>query len=112
MSLAIAADPVPLTVDPYGVVRVSGSRVTLDTIVVAHQQGETPESIADQYPTVAISDIYAVIGFYLRHRREVDAYLEEQRKRAAAIRAGHESRLPPEGIRERLLERRGSSQEP
>lgn len=42
MSLEIRAEPVPLKVDPYGVVRVGGTRVTLDTIVYAFRQGTPP----------------------------------------------------------------------
>ena len=52
MSLTIDAEPVPLQADADGVVRVGGTRVTLDTIVVAFQQGATAEEIAEQYPAV------------------------------------------------------------
>ena len=86
MSLAINTDPVPLQTDRDGVVRVGQTRVTLDTLVVAFQQGATPEEIAQQYPTLALSDVYAVIGFYLRRRPQVEAYLEEGKRQAEAVR--------------------------
>jgi uncharacterized protein (DUF433 family) len=109
MSLTIDAEPMPLQTDADGVVRVGGTRVTLDTIVIAFQQGATAEEIAQQYPTVALSDIYAVIGYYLRHRREVEAYLEEGNQQAEALRRELEANYDRQGIRERLLARRSSA---
>ena len=74
MSLVIPAERVPLEEGIDHIIRVGGTRVTLDTIVTAYQQGESPETIADQYPSVSLPDIFAVIGFYLRHRQEVETY--------------------------------------
>ena len=106
MALVIDTDPIPLKADRDGVVRVAGTRVTLDTIATAFQQGATAEEIAQQFPTVALPDVYAVISFYLRHRAEVEAYFEEGRQQAEVIRRKHESRLDRQGIRDRLLARR------
>jgi uncharacterized protein (DUF433 family) len=106
MSITLQSEPVPLSSDESGVIRVSGTRVTLDTIIAAHQQGETPEVIADQYPTVALVDIYAAITFYLRHREEIEAYLDQRRRQGEAVRRKHESRFSQEGLREELLARR------
>lgn len=111
MSLVIASDPVPLAKDRHGVVRVAGTRVTLETIVAAYQQGGTPETIAQQYPAVSLADVYAVIAYYLRRKAEVNAYVEEQRRRGDAVRAEHESRFPQAGLRDKLLARRESQDE-
>ena len=48
MSIAVAAEPVPLITDADGVVRVGGTRVTLDALVAAFRQGATAETNADQ----------------------------------------------------------------
>jgi len=108
MSLTIDAEPVPLQSDPDGVVRVGGTRVTLDTIVVAFQQGATAEEIAQQYPTVMLSDIYAAIAYYLRHHDEVEAYLAEGKKHGDALEHEHETKANRnrQAIRDRLLARR------
>ena len=106
MSLVIDTDPTPLRTNRDGVVRVGGTRVTLDTIVTSCQQGATAEEIAQQFPTLTLPDIYGVITFYLRHRDQVEAYLAEGRQEAEAIREKHQSRLDPQGIRDRLLARR------
>lgn len=103
---AIVADPPPLTLTPEGVIRVGGTRVPLDTVVAAFLQGSSAETIHDQYPSLELADIYHVIAHYLRHRAEVDAYLDRRRAEAAEIRRENERRFPPEGVRARLLARR------
>ena len=109
MALVITTTPVPLETNSYGVVHVSGSRVTLDTIVAAFWQGATAEEIVQQYPPLDLADVYAIIGWYLRHRDEVASYLREREEQAAAIRREVERRFPPHGIRERLLARRDAA---
>ena len=97
---------VPIHTDADGVVRVAGTRVTLDTIVGAFNAGATAEEVAQQYPTVPLVDVYSVITYYLRHKPEVDAYLEDREALAERVRADVERRFPSAGIRERLLARR------
>ena len=106
MSLPFAIEPPPLTTDADGVVRVGGTRVTLETLVEAFHEGLTAEEIAQQYPTLALADIYAVIGYYLRRRSDVESYLEESRRQATEVRKRNQTRTDPRGIRERLLARR------
>lgn len=106
MSLVVMAEPVPLRADSDGVVRVAGTRVTLDTVVAAYEGGATAETIADQYPSLSLPDIYTVIGYYLRHREEVEAYLQAARQQAEAVRRENEARFNPIGVRDRLLARR------
>jgi uncharacterized protein (DUF433 family) len=108
MTLAVAPEPVPLETDADGVVRVGRSRVTLDTLMAAFQIGDSPEEIHEQYPTVDLADIYAVLTYYLRHTREVDAYLAARDQASATVRAANEDRFAPEGIRARLLARRSN----
>jgi uncharacterized protein (DUF433 family) len=106
MELNLEAPPLPLAADAFGVVRVGGTRIPLDTVITAFKQGSTPEQIVDDFDTLHLADVYAVIGYYLRHQSEVEAYLEEQRRSAEEIRRENERRFPPHGIRERLLARR------
>jgi uncharacterized protein (DUF433 family) len=108
MSLVVVADPVPFATDADGVVRVGGTRVTLDTLVAAFRHGASPESIADQYPALLLADVYTALGYYLRHQEEVDAYLQRRRQQAAQVRDQNEARFNPVGVRDRLLARRKS----
>lgn len=104
-NLVIAAEPIPLAADADGVVRVSGTRVTLDTIVAAFQEGATAEEIVYQYPSLRLADVYAVIAYYLQRRPEVDAYVSQRLEQANEAREQNEARFDPHGIRERLLAR-------
>jgi uncharacterized protein (DUF433 family) len=105
MNATIHADPVPLQSDDDGVIRVSGTRLTLDTVITAYQQSERPEAISEDF-SLPLEDVHAVIAYYLRHRDEIDGYLERRRREAEELRQKVEERFPPEGIRERLLARR------
>lgn len=107
MTLVITAEPIPLTLDRDGTLRVGGTRVTLDTVVAAFKKGATAEEIVYQYPTLDLADVYIVIGYYLRETPEVDAYLEQQAAEAKEIRRQMETLYDPSGIRDRLLARRG-----
>ena len=70
---------IPLFTDQDGVIRYS--RVTLDTIVAAFNEGATAEEIAQQYP---LADVYSVIGYYLRH--QVAAYLTQRQRQSEQVR--------------------------
>jgi uncharacterized protein (DUF433 family) len=106
MSLAVEPEPVPLVTDADGVVRVGTTRVTLDTVVAAFREGATAEEISQQYPTLRLADVYAVIAYYLRHRSSVDAYLDDRSQLNEEVRRENEERTDPSGIRDRLLGRR------
>ena len=56
---------------------MTGSRVSLDSIVYAFLDGQAAESIAQSFPTLSLEQVYGAIAFYLGHRSEVDAYLEQ-----------------------------------
>jgi uncharacterized protein (DUF433 family) len=110
MATVELTEVIPLSTDNDGVIRVGNTRVTLDTIVAAFKEGATAEEIAYQYPTVSLADIYSVIGYYLRQKTEVDAYLKRREKFAAEVRRENEARFDATGIRERLLARRNSGE--
>jgi uncharacterized protein (DUF433 family) len=106
MNATNVLERVPIEADPQGAVRVAGTRVTLETIVDAFHAGATPEDIAQQYPSVPLVDVYSVIAYYLRHKSEVDAYVEQRTATYARLREEVERQFPSAGIRERLLARR------
>ena len=97
---------IPIETDADGVIRVAGTRVTLDTLVAAFNEGATAEEIVQQYPSLELGDVYAVIGYYLHNRAEVEQYLERRREEASRVRRENEARFDPKGIRDRLLARR------
>lgn len=108
MTLTIATETIPLVPDVDGVIRVGTTRVTLDTVIWAFLDGATAEEIAHQYPSLDLADVYSVIGYYLRRRAEIDAYLHRRQELAEQVRRQNEARFDPSGIRDRLLARRAS----
>lgn len=109
MTLVIAPEVAPIKTDSQGVVRVANTRVTLDTVVAAFHEGCTSEEIAEQYPPLALSDIYLVIGYYLRHQDEVQNYLTGRQQQAAMVQEEAEARFNPIGLRTRLLARKNQA---
>ena len=110
MTLAILAEPAPLTINPDGVVKVGGTRVTLDTIIFVFKQGATAEEIVYRYPSLKLGDVYASIAFYLNHKEDVEAYLKQRQQQAQEIRQMNEARFDPQGLRDRLLARKVEQQ--
>lgn len=105
MTVTIATEPSPLRVDEAGTIRIGATRVTLDTLAAAFGAGATPEQIAQDYSPLDLADIYAAIGYYLRHQRELDEYLATRQGAAGGSR-GRNEHLYARGVRERLLARR------
>lgn len=103
--MVLTSEPLPLAADASGVVRVANTRVTLDTVVAAFRDGLTSEEIAEQYPSLRLGEVYAVIGYYLCHQADVDAYLAARERRANEVRQENEKRFNPVGVRSRLLAR-------
>ncbi len=103
MDLVGVVESIPLKTDAHGVVRIGGTRVTLDTLVYEFEQGSTAEEIAYQFDVLNLSDVYAVIAYYLRHQNEVKAYLQEQDRQATEIREKIEQRSPSKDLRARLI---------
>ena len=107
MALTIQAEVPPLREDASGAVRVGTSRVLLDLVIRAFQDGATAETIVLQYPTLALADVYAVIAYYLRHRGEVEEYLARLEQQADQVRERiAEQQGDLSDIRARLLARR------
>lgn len=91
--------------DVSGVLRIGQTGVTLETVLWAFLQGSTPEDIVDQFPTLALADVYDVIAYYLRHRDELDQYLDSREKhyQEAATELLHE--IPETRVQTRLRTR-------
>ena len=106
MSIEIKTQPAPLKVDADGVVRVGGTRVTLDSVITAFSSGATAEQIVHQFPTLELADVYAAIAYYLRSPEEVERYLEMRHEQAGETRADNEAKFDPQGLRDRLMARR------
>lgn len=107
MALTIRTEPVPLRTDEHGVVRVGNSQVLLDVVIREFNNGADPEGIVHGYSTLELADVYAVISYYLRRRKEVDEYLSARREEAARLRQEIEAKQPGRAdLRTKLLARK------
>ena len=86
---------VPVHTDEHGIIRVSGTRVTLDTVIARHHQGDTPEAIHAGFDVLPLNDVYAVIAYYLANRDALDAYLQHNREAAERTRQQIEAAYTP-----------------
>lgn len=108
MAISLQIEAPPLHQDASGALRVGDSRVLLELVIRAFQDGATPETIVQRYPTAGLPDVYAVIAYYLRHPEDIDIYLAEREQRAQEIRQHvehHQGDLAD--LRSRLSARRG-----
>lgn len=68
-----------------GAYRITGTRVSLDSVVYAFLSGISPESIVDSFPVLTLEQVYGAITYYLAHQAEVDAYLRQGEVDFAAL---------------------------
>ena len=110
MLLPLQAEKAPIRLNDDGVALVGNTRVTLETVIAAYHRGATAEEIVVQYPALTLSDTYLVLGYYLQHQDEVDAYIVKQQAQSEQVRQTIEARSSLAGIRDRLLARRQESE--
>jgi uncharacterized protein (DUF433 family) len=70
----------PILAKPYVEQRnqaywIEGTRISLDSVVYSFLNGESPESIAQNFPLLSLEQVFGAIAFYLANRDIVDAYL-------------------------------------
>jgi uncharacterized protein (DUF433 family) len=57
---------------------ISGSRVSLESVVFAFLDGLSPETIVTEcFPVLSLEQVYGAIAYYLANRPEIDAYLAQ-----------------------------------
>ena len=109
MPLTIHSDPSVFRLDDHDTIRIGNTRVTLDTLVGQFNSGETPERISENFPTLSLADIYIALGYYLRHRAEVDEYLRQGELKFEEFRKSNPEMFTlEESLRERAKARKTS----
>jgi uncharacterized protein (DUF433 family) len=75
--------------------RIADSRVSLDSVICGYYEGKSPESIAEEFPSLSVEQIYGAIAFYLRNRGNIDEYLAQQDEKWKELAAQSELRHGP-----------------
>lgn len=63
-----------------GRLRIDGTRITVNQIVVLYKQGYSAERIADEYPHLTMAQVYAALAHYHANQEEIEADLEAESK--------------------------------
>ena len=66
---------IPLIQDDQGVIRIRGTRVLLEAVVIAYKQDDTSVKIAQKYLLLNPKDIYAVIAYFSSYQEPMEQYL-------------------------------------
>ena len=80
-----------------------GSRVPLGVIVHDFKNGDAPETILSNFPTLSIEQVYGAITFYLGNKEEVEKDLIERHQIEDEFIRTHPN---PPGLEQKLLARR------
>jgi uncharacterized protein (DUF433 family) len=56
---------------------VAGTRVSLDSVVYAFLEGDSPEGIAYSYEALTLEQIFGALAYYLANRVVIDEYLRQ-----------------------------------
>ena len=79
---------------------VSGTRVSLDSLIHAFHRGESPETICQNFELMHLEEVYGAIAYYLANQASIDMYLVSQEKRW--VEGKRTSDPLPASLRERL----------
>ena len=83
---------------------VSGTRISLDSIVYAFRRGESPETICQNFELLRLEEVYGAIAYYLANQAGMDAYLVRQNQKWTEEKNNAEPL--PASLRERLMRAR------
>jgi uncharacterized protein (DUF433 family) len=73
---------------------IIGTRISLDSVIYAFLQGDSPESIAQNFPLLSLEQIYGTIAFYLANRDLIDTYLRAGEKEFEELRHSLKEKNP------------------
>ena len=83
---------------------MGNSRVLLEIVIRAFQDGASPESIVSQYSTLTLSNAYGAIAYHLKNQETVEEYLDKREELAKSVKQRIEAIQPDlSQIRSRLL---------
>jgi len=100
---------IPIVQHENGTIYIEGTRVAIDIVIEAFKQGASAEEIVHRFTSLQLSDVYAVITYYLQNTADIETYLAERQALSDTVRQQNEARFNPTGLRERLLARNYSA---
>jgi uncharacterized protein (DUF433 family) len=85
-------------------IRIKGHRIGIESVLYEYiHRAQTPEEIAERFPTLTLDQIYATILYYLRNKPKIDAYLAAWLEHGERMRAEQARNPTPAMLRLRQL---------
>jgi len=85
-------------------IRIKGTRVSIETVLDDYiHRGQSPEAIAQNYPSVTLEQVYATILYYLHNKEAVSKYLEKWIEYCLKSEQEYDKNPPPFVIRLRQV---------
>jgi uncharacterized protein (DUF433 family) len=76
-----------------GHLRINGTRMTVNQLVVRYKQGNTAEEIADQYPHLTLVQVYTALAYYHANSDAIAAELTAEKIEADRLEQGFQQTL-------------------
>jgi uncharacterized protein (DUF433 family) len=90
----------------HGTLRIAGTRVSLASVVCAYWNGESPEEIAQNFPTLSLEKVHGALAHYLAHRAAIDEELHQLEARWTELRTAAQAQN--RALREKLARARNA----
>lgn len=68
-----------------GMLRIEGTRITINQIAVLCKEGLTTEEIAEEYPHLNLAQIHAALAYYYANQEEIERSLNRQEEEAKLL---------------------------
>lgn len=59
-------------------IRIRGTRINIEDVILAGQQGSSAAAIVRNYPSLKLVQVNAVLDYYAANRSSIDEYIAEQ----------------------------------
>lgn len=81
-----------------GRLRVDGTRVTVLQIATLYKRGESAEEIAQNFPQLNLSQVYAALAYYHANRVDVEQELADEANDFERLKAQYASDVPGRNV--------------
>jgi uncharacterized protein (DUF433 family) len=68
-----------------GRLRIEGTRITANQIVVWYKKGSSPEEIAEMYPNLTLAQVYTALAYYHANKEAVETELAAEIEEATRL---------------------------
>ena len=87
-------------------IRILGTRIGLENVLYRLIDcSYPPEAIVEQFPTLSLDQVHAVLEYYQRHRQEVEEYMAAWRSQTERLQAEQDHNPSPGIARLRKLKK-------